>query len=350
MKFSTVALLMVVGVQLAGAQITLGPDKIPAAGDHYTSTSMDTTNVEPGTAGSNKIWNFSTLVPDGDATTFYYVNPSATPYGQEFPAASLASYIVESSDTTYAYFSTASNRLGHLGSAGAEFLFRYADPEIQLPTPLNYNDQFTDQFRGETVGDGYVMRTSGSLMIINDSYGTISLPGGRTFPAARVKFFRQSNDTVYVNGLPAFSSQTTTTSYEWFIASVKFPVLQIAYYTHTSGTGTFSSMLVELNSDVATGVKERRQEGVASKFTLEQNFPNPFNPTTTISFQLPEGGNVSLKIYNLLGQEVATLVDEELESGIYAIPFDAKGLASGSYIYRMQAGNSIQTRKLTVLK
>ncbi len=351
MKLSSFALLLALfGVQIAGAQITIGPERIPVAGDRYTSTPMDTTNVDPGTAGPNKVWDFSALVPDGGPTTFHYVNTATTPYAQSFRTATLASYVVVGSDTSYGYFSTASNRLTHLGSAGTEYLFQYSDPEVQLPTPLNFNDLFTDQFRGETVGDGFVTRTSGSLSIVNDSYGMITLPGGRTFAAARVKFVRQANDTIYLNGIPAFTTQMTTTSYEWFIASSKFPVLQIGYYTQSSASGTFASKLVEYNADFSTGVKDRKQDGVASAFKLEQNFPNPFNPTTTIGFQLPEAGRVSLKVYNLIGQEVATLVDEELASGIYAVPFDAQGFASGSYIYRLRVGNSIQTKKLTLLR
>lgn len=86
------------------------------------------------------------------------------------------------------------------------------------------------------------------------------------------------------------------------------------------------------------------------EFGLRQNYPNPFNPTTTIAYSLPGTELVSLKVFNLLGQEVATIVNEVKDAGSYTVTFDAAGLASGTYVYRLQAGNFVETRKLTVLK
>jgi hypothetical protein len=83
---------------------------------------------------------------------------------------------------------------------------------------------------------------------------------------------------------------------------------------------------------------------------LFQNYPNPFNPRTTISFYSPSRLFVSLKVYDLLGREVSTIVDEELPIGYYPRQWDARGLASGIYFYRLTAGSFIQTRKLVLLR
>jgi hypothetical protein len=91
-------------------------------------------------------------------------------------------------------------------------------------------------------------------------------------------------------------------------------------------------------------------EVIPNKFGLSQNYPNPFNPGTTIRFSIPEAGNVKLNVFNSLGEEVANLADEFREAGIYNINFDAKNLSSGMYIYRIEAGNFVQTRKMTLLK
>jgi hypothetical protein len=85
-------------------------------------------------------------------------------------------------------------------------------------------------------------------------------------------------------------------------------------------------------------------------FALEQNYPNPFNPTTTIHYQLPTSGHVSLKVYNTLGQEAATLVDEVQDPGFKSISFGASQLPSGVYFYRLQAGTFIQSKKMLLLK
>ena len=96
--------------------------------------------------------------------------------------------------------------------------------------------------------------------------------------------------------------------------------------------------------DVAT------QELAPTSYELSQNFPNPFNPTTVIRYQLPVAGNVQLVIYDLLGREVAVLVNEKKEPGSYEVKFDGSGLSSGVYFYRIQAGDFVQTRRLLLLK
>jgi hypothetical protein len=85
-------------------------------------------------------------------------------------------------------------------------------------------------------------------------------------------------------------------------------------------------------------------------FTLEQNFPNPFNPSTEIRFTLPQSGMVTLGVYNLLGQKVAEVVHELKAAGAYSVRFDAAHLASGTYLYRLQTNGLTAVRKLTVLK
>ena len=87
-----------------------------------------------------------------------------------------------------------------------------------------------------------------------------------------------------------------------------------------------------------------------NNFELSQNYPNPFNPSTTIRFNLPEASIVKLTIFNILGQEIRTLVNEFKESGLNTINFDASGLNSGMFIYKIEAGNFVQTRKMTLLK
>jgi len=89
---------------------------------------------------------------------------------------------------------------------------------------------------------------------------------------------------------------------------------------------------------------------VPDRFTLSQNYPNPFNPATTIEFALPTSQHATLKVFNAMGEEVTTLVDEALTPGTYTSHWDASGLASGMYFYRLQATDFVQTRKLLLVK
>jgi hypothetical protein len=89
---------------------------------------------------------------------------------------------------------------------------------------------------------------------------------------------------------------------------------------------------------------------IPMKYELGQNYPNPFNPTTVIQYQLPNADYVSLKLYNLLGEEVKTLVNEVQEAGYKLVQIDATGLSSGVYFYRLTAGSFVETRKLVLLR
>ena len=83
---------------------------------------------------------------------------------------------------------------------------------------------------------------------------------------------------------------------------------------------------------------------------LEQNYPNPFNPSTTIRYGLPSRSNVTLTVFNTLGQQVATLIQGEQQAGYHEVKWDASSLASGVYICRLMAGDFMQTKRLLLLK
>jgi hypothetical protein len=102
-------------------------------------------------------------------------------------------------------------------------------------------------------------------------------------------------------------------------------------------------------SEMITSV-DRPNTDLPTKFSLDQNYPNPFNPSTTISFNLPSRSFVSLKVYNLLGKEVASIVSKILSTGNYTRQWNAVGMPSGVYFYRLQAGSFTETKKLLLLR
>ena len=85
-------------------------------------------------------------------------------------------------------------------------------------------------------------------------------------------------------------------------------------------------------------------------FNLEQNYPNPFNPTTTIRYSVPEKSFVTLKVYDIIGNEVVTLINEEKEPGSYVVTFNATNYVSGVYIYSIKSGNFVVTKKMILMK
>ena len=121
-------------------------------------------------------------------------------------------------------------------------------------------------------------------------------------------------------------------------------------------TGRFDFAGVNVSSNIASWdlaqipISNEEEHAEVQRFSLKQNYPNPFNPTTNISFELPQAGIVSLKVFNILGQEVATLINSRLGSGEHTISFDATKLASGVYIYQLKTGAVHISKKMLLIK
>ncbi len=133
--------------------------------------------------------------------------------------------------------------------------------------------------------------------------------------------------------------------------------------TGSSGHTLYSSWLTEVNGDHAklhlnaclwlakvTGVTGISEDILPVQYSLSQNFPNPFNPTTTIKFDIAKNTFVNIKIFDILGREIYSLVNEELNAGSYTVDWDATGFSGGIYFYRISAGNYTETKKMILAK
>ncbi|MGE5400028.1 MAG: Ig-like domain-containing protein [Ignavibacteriales bacterium] len=132
--------------------------------------------------------------------------------------------------------------------------------------------------------------------------------------------------------------------------SLKFDGLQLTYTPGSPNTGSLYFDDLRLVQNTTVGVAEEPLSSIPKSYSLDQNFPNPFNPSTLISYQISENSFVSLKIYDMLGREVQTLVNEQQGAGKYKVNFNAAGLPSGIYIYTIRANNYTDSRKMTLLK
>jgi hypothetical protein len=121
------------------------------------------------------------------------------------------------------------------------------------------------------------------------------------------------------------------------------------YFTSTQRAEDNGWYIDDIRIEGVTSVKEIASE-TPSVFTLEQNYPNPFNPSTTISFSLPRSGRVTLKVFDLLGKQIATLVDHDLPPGRHEAHWDASGIESGLYFYQLRSGEFVETKRLVLLK
>jgi hypothetical protein len=131
-----------------------------------------------------------------------------------------------------------------------------------------------------------------------------------------------------------------------------FPVGDLNWFPtqYTAWLAQRSTELAQIHNVLYTGTDVKQVPGVPVSYKLEQNYPNPFNPTTVINFTIPKAANVTLKVYNAVGQEVATLVNEFKTASSYQVDFNASKLASGVYFYTINAGSFTQTKKMMLLK
>jgi hypothetical protein len=122
------------------------------------------------------------------------------------------------------------------------------------------------------------------------------------------------------------------------------------YWTVQTVDNELSGSLFAPVDSFTVGIVDTSTLPIPTKTTLSQNYPNPFNPTTAIGYQLSTVSYATLKVYDVLGREVATLVNEVKQPGTYTVQWNAIGMASGVYFYRLQAGSFTETRKLVVLR
>ena len=170
---------------------------------------------------------------------------------------------------------------------------------------------------------------------------------------------RGSNKDIYAqryldNGARLDSNFLVTTSDEW---TQQFPAVALmndriftVWEDNRGGQTGYDIWANVLSWDLTVGVENHTPQEVPSGYFLFQNFPNPFNPVTTIRYQIPKEGIVSLKIYDVLGRELKTLVNEYEEAGSYKLNFDGSEFSSGIYFYRLCSGNFIKTMKMILVK
>ncbi|MCC6397791.1 MAG: T9SS type A sorting domain-containing protein [Bacteroidetes bacterium] len=146
---------------------------------------------------------------------------------------------------------------------------------------------------------------------------------------------------------------STDSGEHWSPASTGFPAGTRVRSLAASGAnlyaGTDNGVWKRSLSDFVTGIGDPPGERPGG-FVLFQNYPNPFNPATVITYQVPVAGVIRIVVFDALGREVATLVDEVKPAAVHSVEFDGKGLASGVYICRMQAGGQVMARKLLLMR
>jgi hypothetical protein len=319
-----------------------------------------TTSINIGTPGSTS-WDFS-MLNSSISRELTSVNPALTPYASQFPGAThaLRSTVAATiggftlTATQYQYLTLVTSLMNPGTMAGAEIPgvgsgllgTIHAPFETMLSLPCTMGTAWGSTYVAAfacTVDTQLVLATvmNHSISYVVDAYGPMTLPGGSVRQALRIRKM-----DIITPVVPA-GSPFAVLSYQ-FIARDGSMVNFTAFDTTQTGDVIQLSGVTTWRSPVLTNVASTAPQ--PSGFALMQNYPNPFNPSTSITYSLPHSAFVTLTVFNALGEQVAQLVNEQQETGTYQHMWNAEGMASGMYFYKLQAGNYTATQKMILLK
>jgi hypothetical protein len=355
-KRIVIGVCVVVGmVSAATAQITITKadvqDRLSPGRSIAVKADTLTKSLNIGSPGASS-YDFSGLLSH-TSTPLNSVNVALTPYVVHFPGATHAVQtnvtLMGIAATVYVYFVLGDNLLnpGTWGGPNPVPGFTVEGSILNSPSdvfyalPSTYGTTWSSKYTETTTIMLNGTPTSTPTAVTHDisyevdGYGPLKIPGGSTYDALRIKKIdRRSNGTIL--------------GYLW-LAKNAASVQVTAADTTQPTSGTIAVGAVSWNSGVPTAV-ESEGSNLPEVFGLEQNYPNPFNPSTVVRYSVPAASRVKLAVYDLLGREVALLVDGETPAGIHSAEFSAAGLPSGVYIARMLAAGFSASRTMVLMK
>ena len=356
MKIAAIFLSPVILTSLALSQISFTSSDMQAMyatgkSWRYLENSKLSTTLNVGTASSSaQSWTLPTITYT-DTARMDNVLLSATPYASKFPRATHAQRAVMSdggsTSTYYQYFRITADSVISLGDAlriqggGMDTVEYTIATHLSMLLPFTYGKSSSYRDSIPIAPGSYIIQRTTTVC---DGFGTVTLPGG-SFQALRMKETSYSQ-TVYA-GIPY--SADTSVSFAWYTKEGFFASVNPKDRNPSGSTISISGLSYITIITTPTGV-DGQNMALPSTPLLAQNYPNPFNPSTSISYQLSAASVVTLKVYDVLGKEVATLVEGVRSAGTHTVRFDGSSLRSGVYFYRIQAGTFSDTKKFMLIK
>ncbi len=346
------------------AQITVNNAFQPEVGTSFvykTDLTVDSTFFNSLLSGSGGpiLWDFSSRTY-GTGYTEIVVSSDSTPSIDLFPEANLVLQSGPDFERIWALSRSDPDSFWRLGVVSLSFDLGLTYAAFQDSTP-DYTFPFT-------VGSEWISHSSIKSINYPDSqnytisfdtaqysvnaWGTLKY-GDREMPVLRVVTTQRLTYLSYIDDVLVQTGSSDFTTINFVGAGFTIPIS--VKRTGPGDVGSFYSTALESFLIGVTDVREVDSDKLPNSFSMEQNYPNPFNPTTEIRFSVPVRSDIQLKVYNLSGQTVRTLVDASLGAGEYVTSWDGTDkfgyqVASGVYFYRIEAGTFSQARKMVLLK
>ncbi|MBK7107422.1 MAG: T9SS type A sorting domain-containing protein [Ignavibacteriae bacterium] len=316
------------------------------------------TTMNVGSAsGSSQNWT-TPIIDFSDTITAVNISLTNSWYSSDFPE---ATHCQDLNNRTLSenYYKLDNTGLYYLGFVHDTTLYKHINNRYLIidtiitiknntnifPLPLIYG---ASKHEADTTDDGFGKISIATSTQSVDAFGNFTFPFG-TYSALRI--LENTKTQNYVNGI--FQNEDDQLSISWITTAGIFQV-DVDSSSSTSGTINITSARLTKFNDAPTAINDGKSN-IFSSFTLYQNFPNPFNPSTKIEFTVLKRSRISIKIYNINGQLVKELLNEEKNSGDYIIMWDGQNeigtkVASGTYFYQIKAGDFTQIKKMLLLK
>lgn len=334
-------------------QITQGDVESLAGKFQVSYRAVDPAGFDLSASGPNRLWDLSGFAfsgtPSLTVTHFTFPPTGAPDVGN--PAFAQANYAIKNESATavtwqYAKVSSAGVEvIGNIDTATAVLT-----PGLKIvgAFPLAYGSSWSSSssVSSPIVPSGFTVTIAASGSI--DSWGTMVIPaaGGGTTSKSVIRLRLQQTTTIRMSFIILY--EFSSLNYQWLASASGGQFYVAAVSTDSVGGVQTLSYYTPFNVGPVS-VAEGARDPVGT-FELLPNYPNPFNPETVIPFVIPREGHVTLKVYSLLGQDLATLLDARLSAGRYETRFDALGFPSGVYVVRLEAAGAVSTRTITLVR
>ncbi len=344
------------------AQISVSSEDVLGIIGTSSVVELDTTGsvtVDLGSSGANQVWDFTSNILEGTDYNFEYVVPEGTPLFAEYPEANMTQItsmtVGQTHSTMYMYLSVTPSQLIELGGGvfvtSPETTFQDLGGGSATPLPLNYENEWTVTKSDTTsFGEGILNIVKSVTHNKVDGWGKVKIPAGE-YDCLRIREERSDTvKTVFLDQEIVIGGASSI-NYLWLGKENTLLVSIESQDDETDPNFTNAAGMSRLKSNSgANAIDLSHTITSPAQYQLDQNYPNPFNPTTKISFSLPESQHVKLSIFNSLGQQVRTILDESRNAGVHEVEFNAVDMPSGTYFYKIEAGSYNYVRKMLLIK
>lgn len=354
-------LLQVCGVSVL-SQITISSNTFqPIPGtiiDYYNDAFADEAlfiSMSSGLGGP-MTWDFSSRTYSGMFTN-YSVDPMTTPSIDSFPSGNIVLLQVVGNDSSWTVYNSIASSYTHLGTVahafGNETITKYEDYTPEYTFPLNYGDSWVAYRHWSMTSSSSYTLSFDTVFYEVDAWGT-AIYNSNSVPCLRVISERRATLKTYDLSDNLLDSNTTYTT-NVILTGEGFNQIVGVSKTNFMGIEVYGSSASKDFIDIPTDVAEVRSDVFPDGFELSQNYPNPFNPSTEIRLSLPKRGHITMTVYDILGREVAILLDKEMSAGVYTVDWDGRTtdgqeVSSGIYFYRFKVDNFCKTKKMLLMK